>query len=61
MFFQVKHLPILIIIGSDFEIITELGRKEIQDRGIKSVVNWDHLRKQKPKNFQDENPVEIKS
>ena len=42
---------------SDFEILTELGRKEIQDRGIKAVINWDHLRKQKPKNSQEDNQV----
>ena len=56
-FFQVKNLPILIILTSDFEILTELGRKEIQDRGIKAVINWDHLRKQKSKNSQEDNQV----
>ena len=38
-------MPVLIILNSNFEIITELGRKDITDKGIDATLYWDYLKK----------------
>jgi hypothetical protein len=43
---MVKYLPSLIILTSNFEIITSSGRKELQENGIDAIINWKYFWKQ---------------
>ncbi|XP_070563165.1 nucleoredoxin-like protein 2 [Ptychodera flava] len=38
--YNVKSIPKLVVIKENGEVITEQGRKEVQDRGVHCFKNW---------------------
>jgi hypothetical protein len=43
VFLKIKYLPSLVMVSNSLEVITDTGRKEIYDRGINAVINWDGI------------------
>lgn len=39
---NVKYLPCLKVVNSNFKLITSTGRKEIADRGFEAVNYWNY-------------------
>jgi hypothetical protein len=42
----VKYLPSLIVVTANFEKITSVGRRELNENGLEAVVNWAYFWRQ---------------